>query len=364
MEIHNIETNDGYILHLFRIPASKEEINYTTNNKKRQPILLQHGLLDSSDGWICNSEEFSLPFILANKGYDIWLSNSRGNKHSRLHKTISPFDKEFWTFSFHEMGTIDLPAIIDYILKLNSDFQKIIYIGHSQGTCMLFAAITLMNEYFKNKIKLFIALAPIAKLTNMKSNFLKLLSKFNFHKLLKSAKQFEVFPDTEISNDINRWISNKIPSLANLALEMISDDNIDSLNNNKERMKVYLTHYPSGTSLQAMNHFIQNFQNKNFAQYDYKITANMRIYGQPRPLEYDLSKIKEIPIALFGGKEDKLSTEEDIDWLKIKIGENLVFNKFYEKMGHLSFLMGNDLTWINDAILLIDAFSIDEDLIK
>ena len=129
-------------------------------------------------------------------------------------------------------------------------------------------------------------------------------------------------------------------------------------------MKVYLTHYPSGTSLQAMNHFIQNFQNKNFAQYDYKITANMRIYGQSKPLEYDLSKIKEIPIALFGGKEDKLATEEDIEWLKLKIGENLVFNKIYEKMGHLSFLMSNDLTWINDAILLIDAFAVDDIIMK
>jgi len=39
--------------------------------------------------------------MLANAGYDIWLGNNRGNKHSRHHQTLNPDkDKSFWNFTY------------------------------------------------------------------------------------------------------------------------------------------------------------------------------------------------------------------------------------------------------------------------
>jgi len=168
--------------------------------------------------------------------------------------------------------------------------------------------------------------------------------------------QFEVFPDNEQSSKFNRWINKKLPSLSNMALEMISDDNIKNSNHNKDRTIVYISHYPAGASLQSINHFIQNMESKKFSQYDYKLQANMRIYGSPHPIEYDLNKICGIPIALFGGKDDKLASEEDIEWLREKLDTNVVFYNIYEKMGHLSFLLSKDMEWFDDALTLINAF--------
>ena len=34
------------------------------------------------------------------------------------HTSLTPDDKEFWDFSFQEMGEIDLPAMVDYVLKV------------------------------------------------------------------------------------------------------------------------------------------------------------------------------------------------------------------------------------------------------
>lgn len=71
---------------------------------------------------------------MADAGYDVFLTNSRGNFYSRKHIYKNPDDPKsgFWNFSFYEMGIYDLPAVIDYVRKTTCS-QKIYYIGHSQG---------------------------------------------------------------------------------------------------------------------------------------------------------------------------------------------------------------------------------------
>lgn len=59
-------------------------------------VYWQHGLLDSSDMAVMNSEDKAPAFMLANRGYDVWLGNSRGNWHSRNNTHLSPDQKEFW----------------------------------------------------------------------------------------------------------------------------------------------------------------------------------------------------------------------------------------------------------------------------
>lgn len=57
MEDHAITTSDGYILHIFRIPFGKKS---PPTNQTRPPILIMHGLMDSSNGFIDLGPENSL----------------------------------------------------------------------------------------------------------------------------------------------------------------------------------------------------------------------------------------------------------------------------------------------------------------
>ena len=84
---------------------------------KKPVIFLQHGLLASADSWIINEETVAPAFALANKGYDVWLGNNRGNRFSEKHTTLDTKSREFWQFDWEEMGTEDQPAVIDFILK-------------------------------------------------------------------------------------------------------------------------------------------------------------------------------------------------------------------------------------------------------
>lgn len=131
-----------------------------------------HGLLTSSVDWVNMGPGTALGFLLADNGYDVWLGNHRGNTWSRKHKTLDPDrdQEKFWDFSFHELGYYDLPAKIDYILESTGQ-DKIVYVGHSQGTTAFFIMGSERPEY-NDKIRLMSALAPIVYMGNLPNPFI------------------------------------------------------------------------------------------------------------------------------------------------------------------------------------------------
>jgi pimeloyl-ACP methyl ester carboxylesterase len=66
----------------------------------------------------------------------------------------------------------DLPATINYILKATGQTQ-LYYIGHSQGTEIGFAEFG-RNPEVAAKVKLFVALAPVAQFGHVKGAMKKL----------------------------------------------------------------------------------------------------------------------------------------------------------------------------------------------
>lgn len=122
--------------------------------------------------WVMNYPEQSPAYVLAEHGYDVWLGNNRGTTYGQQHLSLSPKEKEFWNFSWEEMGTFDCPATIDHILEQTGQ-ENLTYIGHSEGTSQLMAAGTLMPEYFNEKLNLGILLAPPVGMSNLSTKILR-----------------------------------------------------------------------------------------------------------------------------------------------------------------------------------------------
>ncbi len=97
LEQHFAVTSDGYILRLFRIPSRRQTSAARAHGLLRRPrpeaasylwpaaaaqvpvpqpaVLLQHGLLGSASDFVLNGPGLSLPLMLADAGYDVWLGN-------------------------------------------------------------------------------------------------------------------------------------------------------------------------------------------------------------------------------------------------------------------------------------------------
>uniref|UniRef100_A0A023FEE2 Putative triglyceride lipase-cholesterol esterase n=1 Tax=Amblyomma cajennense TaxID=34607 RepID=A0A023FEE2_AMBCJ len=142
---HIVVTSDGVVLNIQRIPSGRWGHGKSRRKGPKPVVFLQHGLLSSSADWVINFPNESIAYILADAGYDVWLGNVRGNTYAS-HIRYTKEDKEYWDFSFDQMIRYDLPAMLDYVLSMTKQ-EKLFYVGHSQGTLILFALLSERPEY-------------------------------------------------------------------------------------------------------------------------------------------------------------------------------------------------------------------------
>ena len=73
------------------------------------------------------------------------------------------------------MAKYDLPAAFEYIKRVTG--QKMHYVGHSQGTLIMFIALSLEIPSVRDNLLSFHALGPVAFLTHVTSKAMKIMAK-------------------------------------------------------------------------------------------------------------------------------------------------------------------------------------------
>lgn len=426
VEEHDVITKDNYILTIFKILTPEEDEKRILKRiiKKKQKNILnkkpafegitntrdyicffQHGLLDSSDGWICNFPNKNLPYIMAKNGFEVWVGNSRGNKYSKSHQIFNPLTDEnkqkFFDFSFDELGKYDIPACLNYILnqknkqhinnnlftcndnipnnnnnndhnnisnldlsvnqlignpdnnsnnnstidlqidynntsfnldasalilhkgytldKVLKDYpspsKRVIYFGHSQGCASIVSSLSVNNDYYKSIIKAVVLLAPACRLISINSTFIHLIEKLEIDKTIQEKKVFEVLPFNQEVQSLSVLVNSIFPSMSMALFEEVSDE--DCLVNCPNRLKIFLSHYPSGTSIRCFLHFRQLYETQKFQSFDFGNENETRYReNNGKVIDYEIDKIKGIPIIMCCGGKDKLVNINDVRWLK------------------------------------------------
>lgn len=153
-EEHFVTTDDGYILRLFRIPHGRSRETQTTNGP---PILFMHSLFLSSLHYMEHGPELSPAFYFVNRGYDVWLLNSRGNYFSRNHTSLNPdIDKEFWSFDFINISD-DVKPSIAYILSVTG-YRNLITFSSIMSSTFTLIAESRDPDFFHESVSISILL--------------------------------------------------------------------------------------------------------------------------------------------------------------------------------------------------------------
>ena len=327
-----IETQDNYILTVFRVQKDKSDSN-------RDPVLLIHGVVDSSDEFALDKD--SIVHKLVNKNFDVWLLNSRGNKYSCRHSQFSPLLPKFWDFSFQEMAKFDFPAVLKYIMSKTS--KKVSVIGHSQGTSQVFAAFSEIPN-LSDYIHQFQAIAPIVHMTGfdpesvynfmISHNFLGIAERLGFHSIL----QHTINTSWETDWFLKLVCSTNI-SFCKYVLSKLTDKDPSKLD--QRIFRVMLEHNPSRCNIKSLKHFMQLVINYDgiFRKYDYGKLENMGKYGCEIPPTYDMSKVN-VPVFMYYGDNDVFLNVESVLKLKGEITGSKT--RFYPGWGHMCYFWGID----------------------
>lgn len=368
VEDHEVTTRDGYILSVQKIINPLVE---PQDRHKLKAVIVQHGISSVSTEWIIFSnyarpapwppregpqdnngtqagEDLSggerehprhprsLPLYLANKGYSVYLTNSRGNRYSQKHVSLSTADPQYWDFSWDEQIDFDLPATINFVRE-DSGQKKISYVGWSQGATTMFGLMSVYPEY-ADIIEPFIALSPVTYMYHTKTPLRALLPIVPFSQDLNMGFAYsDTF--THIMSRVCGASRPQVMACLTLANQLFGDDNegIDI-----HRLPSLVNHVPSGSSFKNIVHYGQLIVSKKFARYSYGLNGNMKKYGTPLAPEFNLTNIRSKSIAIFSADNDYLAAPKDVELLVSQLPHKPIrwynMTVFDPKWNHLAYL--------------------------
>ncbi|KAF3426646.1 hypothetical protein E2986_10919 [Frieseomelitta varia] len=252
------------------------------------------------------------------------------------------------SYSWHEMGLYDIPAMIDHIINHTTQ-KKIFMITHSQGSTAFFVMASERPEY-QEKIVASFPMAPAVFMSNTKSPL--------FQALAPHANDINLLADLigmyefKASNKLIQMIGKKVcrnPSLQPLCKNIIFlfagfDEEL-----NTDLLPLIPQYDPAGASVRQFAHYGQLIHSGKFQKFDYGVVGNIKKYGQKNPPDYNLGNVK-LPVYLYYGANDMFVDVQDLHQLYKSLPNVQKF--LSDNFAHLDFVWGKHVdTWVYNKVL-------------
>mmetsp|Transcript_30192 Transcript_30192/g.48755 ORF Transcript_30192/g.48755 Transcript_30192/m.48755 type:complete len:428 (-) Transcript_30192:201-1484(-) len=296
VEEHVVQTKDGFILVLHRIPGPRGSPRLS----QRPPVFVMHGFLMNSEAWVVPAPDKSIAFLLADAGYDVWLGNSRGNKYSHKHIFLRPNDEKYWDFSIDDMARYDVPACLEYVLD-NTRSQTLTYIGFSQGTAQAFACFST-HPHLARRVNLFVALAPATTVNGLHNSMVDALVKSAPEVIFLLMGRKVLLPMSLFWRSV--LSRQNFARTIDVSLQFLFG--WSTVNIAEEHKQLYYSHLYSTGSVKTVVHWFQIMRSGRFQMYDDMASlAPAPKYRTVQPPSYPLFQL-QCPTAVFYGGKDTI----------------------------------------------------------
>jgi lysosomal acid lipase/cholesteryl ester hydrolase len=132
----------------------------------------------------------------------------------------------------------------------------------------MFAAIAENMDYFRPRLNLFIALAPVVRVDNCSSGLIKRMKDNDtFENMMIKMDMLELFPSKGKNRSSVAFMHKLLPEVSNLGVKLLCDD--DPREINQISLEAFLAHFPAGSSFKSVKHYKQLLNSKTFEHFDY-----------------------------------------------------------------------------------------------
>ncbi|GAQ87253.1 Triacylglycerol lipase [Klebsormidium nitens] len=335
-EDHSVTTKEGFVLALQRIPGGKQagSEGWEEPPQQRPPVLLMHGILQGGDSWLLNfPAENTLALTLADAGFNVFLGNFRGARWSN-HTTLPRSDKRYWDWSWEDLAKDDLPALLRYVHDLAQ--AKVLYVGHSQGTLTLLAALA-EDSGVAPLLSRAVLLCPIAYLGHITSAFLRVFSRIYLDTAVRDSGLYEFNINSALVERMAGQACAHEGVRCNSILASVTGPNCCI---SMDRLAFFFQYEFQSTSVKNLAHLAQMIRTGRFAKYDYGWVGNLRRYFRLSPPAYDLRRIpSSLPMLIAYGGMDALSDPLDVHRLRADL-VNAPQTLYVPHYAHGDFILG------------------------
>lgn len=141
----------------------------------------------------------------------------------------------------------------------------------------MFAGLSTKPDFFAERLNLFIALAPVARIDKCHSaEVQKSVKDPKLINLVIEKLGFELMPDANASSELKGAVV-ALFSIGLATFKLVTDDDL-SLISEKAKDNT-MGHYPAGCSIRQVLHFRSTIKSQVFEEYNFGPEENMRRYG-------------------------------------------------------------------------------------
>ena len=269
-----------------------------------------------------------MPYLLQEKGYDVWIGNNRGSPPSKKHISKNPkiSDGDYWNFSMDDFVKYDIVSEIDYIKKYTGA-QKVDFIGYSEGSTLFLMLYMDNPKFVESSINKFVSIGTVPNLSDIPISITETIEKGLYY-----SKIMEPFSKIfDISDSARTALITTVENDPTYLYNRFIKKGVITSKSNYKGLLFFLSFYPASTSIYNLYQWEEIQDSQKLVYYK----PNSDEFNENKEYNYSVIKNWKIRSLITRSKKDSFSSYNEVTKLYQNIENKNLITLFDTDFAHL-----------------------------